>query len=141
VKKQKRGLFSFLRRKGKGAEAKAASVSAPIAVARAVEKVERPPPYFAFAAPRKASPVELVEEVEGLIAKESEEMEDAAVEELTAIKKRRLFGFLRRKKGKDGKAKARKPKKGRVQAKSPKRGWFGFRRGKKASGGDGNSTA
>jgi hypothetical protein len=136
---KKKGPFSFLRRKGKGAQAKAASVSAPIA--ELVETVERPPPYFAFAAPRKASPVELVEEVEGMIAKESEEMEEAAIEELTAIKKRGLFGFLRRKKGKAGKANARKPKKGRVQAKSPKRGWFGFRRGKKASRGDGNSTA
>jgi len=134
------GPFSFLRRKGKGAQAKAARVSAPIA--ELVETVEWPPPYFAFAAPRKPSPVEReVEEVEGMIAKESEEMEEAAIEELTAIKKRGLFGFLRRKKGKAGKANARKPKKGRVQAKSPKRGWFGFRRGKKASRGDGNSTA
>ena len=47
---------------------------------------------------------------------------------MKAVKKRRLFGFLARKKGKDGKT-TRKPKKGRVEkAKAPKKGLFGFLR-------------
>jgi hypothetical protein len=63
-------------------------------------------------------------------------------EEVKAIKKRRLFGFLSRNKGKDAKATARKPKKGRAEkAKAPKKGLFGFLRRKKAVKEDGDNTA
>jgi hypothetical protein len=69
-----------------------------------------------------------------------------AVAEVTqaekAIKKKGgLFGFLRRKKGKDAKTNPRKPKKGRVHAKASKKGLFGFLRRKKAADADGNDTA
>jgi hypothetical protein len=171
AKKQKRGLFGFLRRK-KGKEAavkvvetaKTAAADAKSAadearklasqteasIGQSLSKEistgsERWEEWRAYVKEEQGAIAELVAPAKEELAKLGFEVEGAVKSEETkaekAIKKRGFFGFLRRKNGKDGKTKARKAKKGRVQAKAPKKGLFGFLRRKKAVEEDGTSSA